>query len=65
MNGIEPEASGEEIAGRAVGGRPVDDADLDDAFGARLLQESRYLRPGDPELLGDRALPLTELVLAG
>ena len=41
----------------------VDDPDLDDALRAGALEEPRDLRPRDAELLGDRVLRLTQLVV--
>ena len=49
--------------GWALGGCPVDDPDLDDTFGSSPLQQPRDLRPGHPELLGDRPLCLAQLVI--
>ena len=64
MDGIEPEAvpRASRAAGLSAVG-PVDDPDLDDPLGSGPLQQPRDLRPGDAELLGDRALRLAQLVV--
>ena len=50
-------------AAGTLGGRRVDDPDLDDALGPGPLEQPRDLRSRDAELLGDRALGLTQLVV--
>ena len=63
VDGIEAIASAKGVGGRALDRGPVDDPDLDDALGARPLEQARDLRPRDAELLGDRVLRLTQLVV--
>jgi hypothetical protein len=63
VNRGEPEPGREHIRGRRVDRRLVHDPDLDDPLGPGALQQSRDLRPGDAEELGDARLCLTELVV--
>ena len=63
MDGVEPEPGPERVGGRALDRGPIDDPDLDDALRPGALEQARDLRPGDAELLGDRVLRLTQLVV--
>ena len=63
MDGVEPEPSDEGGGRRALDRGPIDDPDLDDPLGTGALEQPRDLRPGDPELFGDRVLRLTQLVI--